>query len=278
MIVTNDFVMINFPKTGSSFARAVVKRAYEIREARWDRRILREAGLRAWPIRERLCFNPIYGAHDAHGRVEEILDADRNKVVVSVVRDPVERWLSWYNYSALGLSRDSFLPAFIVLMKSMSEDYPHVTINEFYEIIKCWYRRRRSMVGLEIGPQTMIFGLFFATDPDGFFNHLREHGGDVEGLARFLPKDLVFLRNESLNSDIVGFLRRFGFTEQEVAFIHEHPRILPSGIGRQAGELRDVIDEETLGKIREEESVVYQIYERYGATYDKPRVLSPSLA
>ena len=34
MIVTNDFVMLNLPKTGSSFARAAIKEIYEQRQAR----------------------------------------------------------------------------------------------------------------------------------------------------------------------------------------------------------------------------------------------------
>ena len=84
MIVTKHFVMINFPKTGSSFARKVVKQAYENRERRLDRRILRKARLRPWPIRERRCFNPIRGYEDQHGRVEQIAESDRRKTVVSI--------------------------------------------------------------------------------------------------------------------------------------------------------------------------------------------------
>ena len=72
MIFTNDFMMINFPKMGSTFTRQVIWQAYSNRERRFHRRVLYKARIGKWPVQERKCFNPIRGYVDQHSRVEQI--------------------------------------------------------------------------------------------------------------------------------------------------------------------------------------------------------------
>ncbi len=267
MIVTKHFVMINFPKTGSSFARKVVKQAYENRERRLDRRILRKARLRPWPIRERRCFNPIRGYEDQHGRVEQIAENDRRKTVVSIARDPVERILSVYNHS-FRTPLDDYLPSINIIMRTLSIDYPNVTFYEFYEMWKPWNAYWLSARDLPIGPQTMEFVNFFSTDPDAFYKHLRLHEDDIEGLGRYLPKHLKLLRNESLNRDVKTLLLGIGFHESEVAFIDKHPNVYPDGIGRTYDDISPtVLDAGFLNKFMEEERILYKLYSHYGISY-----------
>jgi hypothetical protein len=267
MIVTPDFVLINFPKTGSTFSRAVIQQAYRNRDRRPHRRALYKARLATWPVREPMHFNPIRGYSDQHGRVEQIAEADRHKPVVSIARDPIERILSSYNHY-LHLKAEDYLPAMNIVARRVARDYPNVTFPEYYEIWRIWNAYWHSSVGLPIGAPTIEFLNFFATDPDGLYRRLRAHPDDIEGLAPFFPANLTFLRNESLNADLKAFLLRVGFRESEVAFIEEAPKVYPDGIGRSRGEASAAdLDPDVLDRLVEEQRVVYKVYERYGIRY-----------
>lgn len=279
MVITPHFVMINFPKTGSTFARTVIRQAYERREGRLDRRLLRKLRLRAWPIEEPEHFNPIRGYLDQHGRVEQIPKRDRHKPIVSLARDPIERILSSYNHY-LKTPHDQYLTCMNIVARHFAPDFPMVSLQEYCEFWKVWNSYWIDAQDLGIGPVTVEFLNFFSTDPNQAFRHLREHGDDIDGLLQYLPKRLTLLRNESLNQDIKGLLLRFGFREEEVAFIEVHPKIFPEGVGRFKGDITaHDIDHDLLNKLLDEESILYRIYERYGISYARNlQMVQPSFA
>jgi len=81
MIITDDFVMLNFPKTGSSFAREALKRLYA------NRNIIE---LMLPKITEKRYRDRV----DQHGTFRQIPLAHKNKPVLSITRNPLSRFQS----------------------------------------------------------------------------------------------------------------------------------------------------------------------------------------
>lgn len=82
MLVTDSFVMLNYPKTGSSFARKVIKDLYARQPKSWFRR--------RW-CKELILPNiRTCGADDQHGCYSQIPPQYRNREVMSIVRNPFE--------------------------------------------------------------------------------------------------------------------------------------------------------------------------------------------
>ena len=96
MIVTESFVMINYPKTGSAFARKMIKQAYFDRHHSVFRKIAYRMGSATRPYLKILEFPNIrdsserYGKPDEHGLFCQIPEIHKSKKVISIRRNIYE--------------------------------------------------------------------------------------------------------------------------------------------------------------------------------------------
>jgi hypothetical protein len=99
MIITEIFVMLNLPKTGSTFARTVIKELYKpsilkkiLVKLRLVPRDLIELKLPNIKMPNRI--------FDQHGTYSQIPKKYLNRPVFSVVRNPYTRFLSAYQFKS----------------------------------------------------------------------------------------------------------------------------------------------------------------------------------
>ncbi len=226
MIITDDFVMLNFPKTGSSFAREVIKRCYSKR-ATAPRELLARVGL-ARPRLIELLHPKIdetqdYSVIDQHGTYRQIPAEHRKKPIVSITRNPMERYVSTYLF---GWWKEH-PPATADEIRGAFPNFPALSFGEYFEMLHGFGLRSR-LGGIEtrigLGLHTVQFIQFYCREPravlarmDHDYIERARFGGD------FSP--VVFLHQENLNSEIKHFLGGFGFSAAELAFIDSIGRL-----------------------------------------------------
>ena len=223
MIITPDFILLNYPKTGTTFAREIVSKAYAGRQSVANK-LLTNLGLKAPDVRDlmlpKLRLNGALdqGYKDQHGKVRQIPDEFADRDVVSIFRDPVSRYLSMYHYRRwLGFAAFKG--------PRVKEAYPNFPDLSFDEYLS-WLFRYEAPKFLPIetknkyGYQTLTFIHFYFRDPAAV---LRSYEAGRDDYIREF-ESIRFLQQESLNADLKKLLCEYGFTECELEFISKAPR------------------------------------------------------
>lgn len=205
MIITDEFVMLNFPKTGSSFARKMIKKLYA------------EAGL---PLEELLLPNirnlQARGKVDHHGSFCQIPLEHKSKPVISIIRNPLDRFLSTYMYKAWADSPP--LPLSEIIDKY--PDFPNLSIDEFIrlqdESVSC--RLGYDVKKAEIGMQSIQIVQMFFKNPEATLKNIFTGNYLKDELLSEIGK-IKFLNQENLRNDLFDFLVDLGFKKEEADFI-----------------------------------------------------------
>jgi hypothetical protein len=274
MIITDDFVVLNNPKTGSSFVRSVMHALHVRRMRRRSLavRALHRTGLRSRPTFIELILPNIRESparpDDQHGTFSQIPVEHRHKPIVSVVRNPYDRFLSEYEFRWW-----TKYPAFPVeVLQREFPHYPDLSLDDFVRLQEMKRHRKRNphlRPGMELGGQTFNFIKMFFKDPDAAFRRLDdryiESGQFVEDMG-----PIQFLRTENLNEELATFLRRYGYPEEDLAFVREHDRVNAT---RNTSQSRDLLwTEKTLRSVQERESFLFRILAHFGFEYAPPSV------
>lgn len=212
MLVTNKFVMINFPKTGSSFARKVIKRVYAHSQTALSNSNMICVELILPNTRNKVSQNK----SDHHGTYCQIPPNYIDREIVSIVRNPLDRFLSIYKYGAWKHSP----PIPKNLIKKLFPKFPELNIDEFIEMqnqsIK--YRLGFDIKKIDIGIQSVQLIQMFFRNPDltlkNIFSNLYSKYDIGTDIA-----DIKFLNQENLRKDLFNLLILSGFKEDELAFI-----------------------------------------------------------
>ncbi|MDY6952653.1 MAG: sulfotransferase family 2 domain-containing protein, partial [Thermodesulfobacteriota bacterium] len=161
MIITDDFVVLNYPKTGSSFVRKALKIAY------WNRfsgTSLLERLFYRLKIKRRPMFREIFlpnikvansGRKDQHGTYEQIPPEFRDREVVTAVRNPYERLLSAYEHRHWV----QFPPMKRENLLSIFPHFPDLSFEDFLKLNEVGkdHRIPHIIIKADIGIQTIQF-------------------------------------------------------------------------------------------------------------------------
>lgn len=224
MLVTNRFIMINFPKTGSTFARRALKRLHGHRVKTWQGMFGslfadKTAGpLQVVKLPNIRYRNENYGIPDEHGTYCQIPDdLLKERDIVSVFRNPFEWYISAYLY---GYWRTASLLHADEAMK----EYPHFPNLSFKEFV---LSRTKYMIPTmhpdipisgDVGILTVQFIHFFFKNPENTLRKIDRRYIDSKMYLEDKP-DIRFLRTESLNDDLYGLLREYGYAPKKLAFL-----------------------------------------------------------
>ena len=266
MLITSHFVILNLPKTGSSFVRQVVKAIYKRRARRNPmNRILVTLKMKSEGYKEILTAHPyIPDYRDQHGCFDQIPEADRCKQIVSVIRDPYARMESLYRFGWW----QQHPPLDRSIIEKYFPGFPDLTFNQFLEMnglasgeLKKRYEIRQDV---KIGVQTIQFIRFF------FKNHLSilKNLSDEYIAEGHFKKDICnvqFLRNEHLNDELAAFLSGYGITIDELHFIknHEKVNITPEKLAVCCGE------DDLTNHVNEHEWMLFEILSSFGINYKR---------
>lgn len=275
MIITSKFVMINFPKTGSTFARQVLEELHQKMRAR---ETLSDRIFYLLSVRKQSFFKSIMlpqtefaGGKNAvshqHGRWEQIPEPYKGKPVVSIVRNPLKRNISNYEYRWWA---DHPIPPLEVLMKEFP-NFPNLSFEEYikYQNFNIRYRLDGIELRADVGSQTIEFIQFFFKDPASIWPILDDDYIKSGNYREDMPSNITFLRTENLNEDLFGFLLQHDYHEEELAFILQKERLRPQNTDRSSDqERRNYLSAHVVDLVKRKERLLLNIYADHGVTYD----------
>jgi hypothetical protein len=212
MLVTNKFVMLNFPKTGSSFARKVIKKAYANSKTEFSKSQMMCEELILPNIRNNISKNK----SDHHGTYCQIPPSYTDREIVSILRNPLDRFLSIYKYGAWKHSP----PLPNDLVRKVFPNFPELTIDEFIEMQNESIKHRLGfdIKKIEIGIQSIQLIQMFFRNPDSTLKNIFSGIYSKEEVENGLG-NIKFLSQENLREDLFHLLIKCGFKEDELAFI-----------------------------------------------------------
>ncbi len=230
MLITSRFVVINIPKSGSSFVRSAIKAVYDRRfRCHPIRRHIHRLCTRSptaktdFFLKELILPNTRFPGRprDQHGVALQIPQKYRDRDIVSVIRNPYEKIVSEYRFRWWA----TFPPMPVNRLQALFPDFPNLSFDHFLGLSD--HIADVKMAGqneAEIGNMTVEFVQFFFRDPRAVLCRLSEkyiQSGDF----RADMIDTHFLRQERLNDDLAEFLSDRGFDAEDVQLCRDHDRV-----------------------------------------------------
>ncbi|RMD66615.1 hypothetical protein D6833_01285 [Candidatus Parcubacteria bacterium] len=226
MIITDQFVMLNFPKTGSSFVRTVLKRVHKY-DTPYNR-IRRMLHLGNKPPMVELILPVIDrqfppGLRGQHGTYRQIPPEHRHKTIVSVTRNPFDRYVSTYLFgwwkTHLHVAEERLKQAF--------PHFPDLSFQEYYDLLHTFGRESRLKgisPPIDLGLHTIQFIQFYFKEPERVLSTIDDdYIQRKQYLADMAP--VVFLHQENLNRELCQFLTDMGYPQEDIRFIREAERV-----------------------------------------------------
>lgn len=271
MIICNEFIVLNLPKTGSTFVRKVINEIYVKRmSSNVTDKICYALNLKTKPFKELLLPNiKVPGKPDQHGTYSQIPPKYLNRKVISVVRNPYDRFLSAYEFKnwarVPSLSKD-------VLLKHFPH-FPDLTLDDYVELNKLDAQvRLKSKNKINLGNQTVQFIQMFFKEPEKVLSKITEEYIDSDIAYIKDMGNVHFLTQENLNDQLSTFLEKNGFSEEEVAFARNYDRVNTT---KPLFKDRDNLwTEKALNYVEENERFIFKILNDKGITYERPNFLN----
>lgn len=258
--------MLNFPKTGSSFAREILKELYARRRYRGRHlleklRIVRSSvyDLKMPKIDETID----YRIQDQHGTYRQIPDEHRHKRIVTITRNPLSRYLSTYHFRWW----EQHPPA---EKRTILERYPHfpnLSFGEYYDMMHVFGRANR-LRGIEpktdIGLYTIQFIQFYFKNPEKVLASLDDSYIERGLFREDMGENIRFIHQENLNTELKQFLSEIGFNADELTIVDKAKRInVTKGMADSARPQHDVADREIVQAILRRDRLLFQLFPEY---------------
>jgi hypothetical protein len=256
--------MLNFPKTGSSFARTIIKRVCHNRETIFDKIGKR---LFNWPGKyEELFFEKQdkvyhYNLKGQHGTYRQIPKRYLNRKILSITRNPFSRYVSTYLYGWW----KKYPPGPMEIIKEFYPNYPELTFNDYYEMIHSFgIRDRLGELPLKcnIGMHTLQFIQFYSKSPSTVLSEISNNKSDYLDFKKIFP-EICFLRQEKLNSDLKDFLKNCGYHERELSFIDSVGKINVTNKSQRDENYMEYYSDKLISKINERDKLLFNIFPFY---------------
>ena len=226
MYITKDLLMLNFPKTGSTFSREVLRRVYSKRDTFIEKTLVK-LGLRKPSVIDlllpQLDIGMGTGLTNQHGMVRQIPEIYQDRPIVTITRNPLSRYVSTYLFR----SWVDFPPADEQTLKKAYPNYPDLTFSEYYEMMHT-YEVPTRLDGIkpkiELGVFTIQFIRFYFKDPEAILKKIDlEYIENKEYMNEL--SNIHFIKQENLNSDLKEFLQSVGMTKDELSFMDSMDKI-----------------------------------------------------
>jgi hypothetical protein len=209
MLITNDFVILNYPKTGTTFTRTVLKQLY------------------GDDAREVFGFNPMNPdsvAKSPHLSYSQIPVDYLALPVVSIYRNIFDRYVSQYTFNWW---RDHSSSEFKLGAALIFPRFPDLSFFDYLEVLENVEKPRiLNNIGLpttiDVGFQTLQFVIFYAKNPKKCLKAIISN--PCIDLKDFMP-DIKFLRQEKLRDDLVNFLANTRVADQSRELIAKIPNV-----------------------------------------------------
>lgn len=264
MLVTDDFVMINFPKTGSSFVRHVVKQIYEAKETKW-KRFWRERISGPDPLQELILPKIDLAAHqdieDQHGTYRQIPTQYRNRSVTSVTRNPLDRYVSAYLFRWWHRTP----PASEAEISAAFPSWPDLSFEEYFRMIHRFSLRNQLngvVPKISLGLQTVQFLRFYFPDPYELLSRIDEDWIDRDCWRDEMP-EISFLHQENLGSELKDFLASKRVKSRWLSIIDEAKPVNVTERAADQNDFRSFYSDDFLGEVIANDRLLFRIFPEY---------------
>lgn len=271
MLITKNFIVINNPKTGSSFIRQVLKEIYAQQEQKysWFRRKSIAWKLTSPELVE-LFMRPINTKSNTpksqHGEVNQIPKKYKNKAIVSVVRNPYTAILSNFEFGFWKENIYLFVDKNII--KDKFPQFPNISIEEFIDLKKILNNQSYpNLRTAQIGFQTIKFIEMFFNNPLKIIATINDDY-ILSGAYKKDLKPITFLKQENLTEDLISFLSQYDFTAKELEMIRNYKKI--NVTKNKTSNRMALHTPKSLDYIQTYERLLFKIYEDLGIFYEAP--------
>ena len=267
MLVSEDFIMISLPKTGSSFVRSVIKKVHS--NMKKDMRYVFSTNRKDLKLKEIYLENvrTDYKVSDKnqHGTYSQIPKnlLSGHREVVSAVRSPIEAYLSRYFFQSYKwVAKHN--PDFDKLMKGKLPLFPEVSFEDYMFTItstltKVGLNRYNVSENLNLGLLSFQFIQFFSFDPQKFLTDLEISSVKTIELDTHFP-NIYFLFNETLSQDIYNYLKQKGYSERHIGFIQNEDKI---NVTERTKAKEDILNSNILNYMLEKEELLFRFFPQY---------------
>ena len=277
MLIAKDFVMLNLPKTGSSFARTVIKEIYEQRQSRNNGvlKALQRLGFKqslycSELILPNIKVTGIEKPADQHGTFSQIPRNYLNREIVSIVRNPYSRFMSTYEFRAW--ERYPLIPE--SLLAKHFPKFPNLSVDDYVRLNELQVIHGRlggRIPNANVGNQTIQFIQMFFRNPLDVLANLTDEYLDSADIFHDIA-DIHFLRQDRLTDDLTLFLEKRGFSAAEVQYVRERERV---NVTKPRSPDRACLwTKPSIAYVKEKERMIFRILKDRGISYPTPEVIA----
>ena len=266
MIITDDFVFLNFPKTGSTFLRNTFKKIHHCKGNRSSEQttgisdsgkaltVFKAPNIRAYGVNGRWMKN------DEHGLRCQIPEKHRHKPIFSVRRNLFKQLVSLYEYRDWAKTNIEQGKEILQIFPN----YPNITFQEFisfrseFSLYKkqAWIQHYPT----RLNPSSISLVLFFSKKP---FELLSNWNKDSQNIFLKELSQIKFLKTEHLNSDLFSMLLQYDYKWSEIEFIYSKGK---ENISKPKGKsYLSYYSKELIETIKQREALFFSAFPEYSA-------------
>jgi hypothetical protein len=265
MIVTNDFVVINFPKTGSSFTRRVLKKIHGYNSVPW--KFIRKLNL---PFENSLIeyqFPIIDFVTDGtqttrHGLYSQIPEQHKHKTLVSITRNPFDRYISLYLF---GSWKERYPMIFPHKLYEVFPTFPDLTFRQYYDMVHYFlseYRLRGIKPKMDLGVHSVQFIQFYFQNADQVLTRIDENYIQKGKWDQDMP-EIEFLHQENLNQELENFLLSHGYSKDQIKHIYSMGRVNVSKRPKQKTRIDDFFGPDFKELVYSRDKLIFEYFPEY---------------
>lgn len=252
MIVTNDFVFIGLPKTGTTFVREILGNIYEGKNSKYE-------VLQSFDLDQKYSFNSVK-KKSFHSRCDQIPIEHKDKQIVSIIRNPFDLYISHYEFGAWKRQP----PQPLKLLNQMYGNYFEMSFKNYVymlndrKILNSVYPPFNFLS--EVGNLSHQLIQFYFTNPDSTLM-LMDDKYFVKELYRNEMCSVHFLKTEHLNNDLFHFLEKYDYEPAELSNIKSHYKVNTSD--KRFSKLHQYFDDELINYVMNKEKLFFQLFPEY---------------
>lgn len=271
MIITDDFVLLAFPKTGTTYTTTVLRHIHARRGWRgwlwpqaWQKRDFPRPGYREHRVL-RPAAPPYNKARSSrHGTWRDIPEQDRHKPVVSITRDPFSRYTSAYLFQTR-MRKNLRTVGDLDELRASYPGYPDLSFRDYLDMLHR-FEVPAALGGMEpsmpLGSQTVTFVRFYFRDPEAVFRKISpayiEDKAYLEDMV-----DVKFLRQENLREEFSDFLQASGYSEAEVRLARNLKQKNVASRSSSETSLAHFYDEDLRQQVLARDALIFDLFPEY---------------
>lgn len=280
MIITDKFVLLAFPKTGTTYTTTVLRNIHARRNWRgwlwplaWQKRDFPRTGYREHRVL-RPAAPPYNRARmSRHGTWRDIPEEHKMKPVVSITRDPFSRYTSAYLFQTR-MRKHLRTVADLDVLRATYPGYPDISFRDYYDMLHRFEVPRvlgDARPAMPLGSQSVTFIRFYFREPEVVFRKMSRAYIEEKAYLEDMV-DVRFLRQEQLREEFTQFLQEQGYAEREWRQAESLKQKNVARRSNQESKLAHFYDEALRQEVLARDALIFDLFPHYAQPWGEPTV------